>query len=148
LYYKKDFEKLKYKFDNYEEIDDTGLSQPIKNGFYVITEYTPNLKEGVNMFKFKTQQEAINFINAKYDALAALEGGQQTTTQPTTLSFEERLLSGARQSTITPEQQQILEAEMRQQQGSITNLAEIIPTVSNMIQEGDDIQKACNTSGQ
>ncbi len=57
--------------------------------------------------------------------------------EPATLSFEEKLLSGARQSTITPEQQQILEAEMRQQQGSITNLADLM-------KEGNDIQNICN----
>jgi hypothetical protein len=59
-----------------------------------------------------------------------------STPQPAALSFEERLLSGARQSTITPEQQQILEAELAQQQGSITNLADLM-------KEGDDIQNAC-----
>jgi hypothetical protein len=73
----------------------------------------------------------------QYDAeLAASENTTQPVSKPATLSFEERLLSGARQSTITPEQQQILEAEMRQQQGSITNLADLM-------KEGDDIQNAC-----
>jgi hypothetical protein len=79
----------------------------------------------------------------QYDAeLAALESGKeepttQSVSQPAVLSFEEKLLSGARQSTITPEQQQILEAEMRQQQGSITNLAD-------MIEEGKNVKKMCD----
>jgi hypothetical protein len=85
----------------------------------------------------KFTNKIVDKINAKYDAeLAALEDATQPVSQPATLSFEERLLSGARQSTITPEQQQILEAEMRQQQGSITNLADLM-------KEGDDIQNAC-----
>ena len=95
---------------------------------------------------FLKKVEALNRLLVQYNIykskdsileLAAL--GQPTTqpvSQPATLSFEEKLLSGARQSTITPEQQQILEAEMRQQQGSITNLADLM-------KEGDDIQNAC-----
>ena len=124
--------------ENISEIKDTDSKLPILlkegNNYFVIDGHhriAAQINKGLTEIKAK-------IINAE---LAALESSQQTTTQPVpqpaALSFEEKLLSGARQSTITPEQQQILEAEMRQQQGSITNLAD-------MIEEGKNVKKMCD----
>ena len=87
----------------------------------------------------KFKDEFRKFVDAE---LVALEGKQ---TQPEAKpSFEQMLLSGARQSTIPPEQKAKLEAEMAGEMaakmGNNTNLADLMKELDN---RGEDINNQC-----
>lgn len=118
-------------------IMDTDINKSGKHVISSISRATPEQRQ-----KIDSDIEELKKKYPEKNIVSRIEGNNLivevvSTPQPAALSFEERLLSGARQSTITPEQQQILEAEMRQQQGSITNLAD-------MIEEGKNVKKMCD----
>ena len=86
-------------------------------------------------------QEEFGFNNTTGE-LAALEGTQ---TQPKAKpSFEQSVLSGARQSSISPEEQRKLEAEMAGEMaakmGNNTNLADLMKELDN---RGEDVNNKC-----
>jgi hypothetical protein len=113
LKYKKSFFKGIGIFDNYEEVDDTGLSEPVKKGFFIKTIYEPfgNKKDEI---VFSTIEDAENFINAKYDAQIAQKQAELKALESKPLESSEKssILSPLNTTETIIEQQEKLKENM------------------------------------